>query len=82
MVGLKSRVGLRAEVLSEWLGRGSEDASREEGVTEKVKFSKAQPVLSTHSRRPKIPSATNSYVPTPTSLRFIASTSQLNRFLS
>lgn len=48
------------------LGRGSEEGRRKEEVTEKVKLLKAWPALSTPSRRPTIPSATNSYLPTPT----------------
>lgn len=72
MVGLKSRVSSKVEVLSGWPGRGPEEASRKERQTEKLKLSKAQPALSTPSQRSTIPSATNSYLPTSTSLRLIA----------
>jgi hypothetical protein len=41
-------------------------------MIEKVKLSKARPALPTPSRRPRIPSATQSYLPTPTLLLLIA----------
>lgn len=49
-----------------------QEGRRKEEVTEKVKLLKAWPALSTPSQRPMIPSATNSYLPTPTLLLFIA----------